>query len=152
MLAKAKALKDARILLIEDERIVREILLRFLTAIGVKEVSDYSTAESGWEALVGPKAKPFDAIIVDLVLPGASGQTLIKKLRELPHPAAKALPVVVLTGENNPNTYKQLEPFGISAYLIKPVSQDVLKSALEKALAGHIAKITLARSPVIHDK
>ncbi|MDX2143891.1 MAG: response regulator [Rhodospirillaceae bacterium] len=152
MLAKPKALKDCRILVIEDERIVREILLRFLNAIGVKEAIDYSTAESGWEALVGPKAKAFDLLLVDLNLPGVSGQTLIKKLRELPYPAAKALPIVVLTGENNPTTFKQLEPHNIAAYLIKPVSQDVLKAAMERALSGYIAKVTLTKNPVIHDR
>ncbi|MSO97755.1 MAG: response regulator [Rhodospirillaceae bacterium] len=148
---KPKALKDARILVIEDERIIREILIRFLTALGVKEVDDFSTAESGWEAVV-VKGKPYDVLVVDLVLPGASGATFIKKLRELPAPRAKTITIVVLTGDNSQATFKQLEPYNISAYLIKPVSQDVLKGALEKALSGHIARTTPVRSPVIHDK
>jgi two-component system, chemotaxis family, chemotaxis protein CheY len=148
---KQKALKDCRILLIEDERIIREIITRFLKSMGVKDVDDFSTAESGWEQLV-TKGKPYDAVVLDLNLPGASGQTFLKKLREIPHPVAKGIPIIVLTGENNPNTYKQIEPFGISSYLIKPVSQDVLKSAVEKALSGHVARTTPVRSAVIHDK
>jgi CheY-like chemotaxis protein len=78
MLSAPTALKDRRIMVIEGGRIVREIPLRFLGAIGVKEAVDYASAESGWEALVGPKAKAFDLMIVDLILPGVSGQSLIK--------------------------------------------------------------------------
>lgn len=148
---KPKALKDCRVLLIEDERIVREIIMRFLNGLGIKNVDDFSSAESGWEALV-TKGKPFDVIVLDLNLPGASGQTFMKKLREIPHPMAKTIPIIVLTGENNPNTYKQVEPYGLSSYLIKPVSQDVLKRALEKALSGHVARTTPTPSAIIHEK
>lgn len=148
---KPKALKDCYVLLIEDERIIREIMIRFLTAIGVKEVDDFSTAESGWESLVS-KGKPYDVLIVDLNLPGVSGGTFIKKLREINHPRAKGVPIIVMTGENSPNTYKSLEPHGISSYLIKPVSQDGIKAAIEKALRGHTANTRPEISPVIHEK
>ena len=53
-----RTIKDCRILLIEDERSVREILKGLLKYIGVKEVDDYSSAESGWDALMGTKAEP----------------------------------------------------------------------------------------------
>lgn len=148
---KPKPLKDCRILLIEDERIIREIMMRFFTAIGIKECDDFSSAESGWEAFV-TKGKPYDVLIVDLNLPGASGGTFIKKLREINHPRAKGVPIIVMTGENNPNTYKQIEPHGISSYLIKPVSQDGIKAAIEKALSGHVARTTPVRSAALLDK
>jgi DNA-binding response OmpR family regulator len=148
----ANSLKTCRILLIEDERIIREVLHRDFAMIGVAEVDSYSTAEAGWEELTGRKGGRFDVVIVDLVLPGASGQVLIKNLRSLPGPRAKSLPVIVLTGENSPETYKQIEPLGISSYLIKPVSADVLKAAVEKALSGHLARTRPTPSPAIHAK
>jgi len=151
MLNMSKALKDCRLLLIEDERIIREIMSRFFTAIGIREFDDFSTAESGWEAVV-TKGKPYDVLIVDLNLPGVSGGTFIKKLREINHPKARSVPIIVMTGENSPSTYKSLEPFNISSYLIKPVSQDGIKAAIEKALSGHVARTTPVRSSIIHEK
>ena len=127
-------LRQLKVLLVEDERVIREILLRMLASIGVTDVTDVSSAESAWENLTGDKRKPFHVIITDLTLPGASGGVLIKMLREMPSPRAKTLPVIVLTGDNNPTTYKKLEASGISSYLIKPVSADLLRSAIERAL------------------
>jgi two-component system capsular synthesis sensor histidine kinase RcsC len=147
-----RSLRDARVLLIEDERVIREIMLRHFSAIGIKELDSYGTAEAAWEELMGAKGNRFDVLIVDLNLPGVGGQAMIKKLRSLPSPRAKTIPVIVMTGENNPNTYKQIEPLGITAYLIKPVSVDVLKAAVEKALGGHIARTAPSISPVIHEK
>lgn len=126
-------------MLIEDERIIREILMRHFVSFGITKIEECPSAEAGWEILVGKKAQPFDVVFVDLNLPGISGQGFIKTLREVPHPRAQTIPIIVLTGMNNPSIYKQLEPYRISSYLIKPVSADVLKSSMEKALAGHVA-------------
>lgn len=134
-----RTIKDCRILLIEDERSVREILKGLLKYIGVKEVDDYSSAESGWDALMGTKAQPFDVVFIDLSLPGIGGEVFIKSLRQLPHPRAKTIPLIVLTATNDPAMYKKIERYGITAYLIKPASADVLKAAIEQALSGRIA-------------
>jgi len=135
----SRAIKDCRVLLIEDERAVREITMGFFKALGVKEVEDCPSAEYAWRALIGPNARTFDVVFCDLGLPGMGGKHFIKSLRELPHPRAKTIPIVVLTATNEPAMYKQLERYGIAAYLIKPVSPGVLHDALEKALSGRIA-------------
>jgi DNA-binding NarL/FixJ family response regulator len=143
-----RGIKDCRVLLIEDERSVREILKAFFEKLDVKEVEDCPSAEYAWDALVGPKARPFDVIFVDLQLPGIGGRSFVKKLRSLPHPKAKSIPIVVLTSTNDPDTYKKLERYGIAAYLIKPVSTEVLKGALEKALSGRIANTRPLPTPL----
>jgi len=132
--APSRKLDRVRVLLVEDERIIREIVVRLLKAIGVREVTEAATAEDGWRLLVGQDQQTFHVLITDLTLPGASGGTLVKKLRELPYPRAKTFPVIVLTGSNDLETYKLVEPWGISSYLIKPVSADLLRSAIEKAV------------------
>lgn len=134
-----RKVKDCRVLLIEDERVVRDLVKACLQALGISEIEDCPSAEYGWEQLVGGKARPFDVVFVDLELPGISGNAFIKSLRDLPHPRAKSIPIVVLTATNDPQVYKKLERYGITAYLLKPVSPAVLQDALEKALAGRIA-------------
>lgn len=134
-----RGIKDCRVLLIEDERSVREIIKAFLQKLEVKEIEDCPSAEYAWEQLVGAKARNFDVIFVDLQLPGIGGRSFIKKLRAIQHPKAQSIPIIVLTSTNDPEMYKKLERYGITAYLIKPVSPGVLEGALEKALSGRIA-------------
>lgn len=135
----ARSLDRCRVLLIEDESAIRNLIVALLNKINVTEIDDCPSGEYAWDMLVGKNARPYDVVIVDLELPGISGRGFLKQLRELPHPRAQSIPVIVLTGVNEPEMYKKLERFGISAYLIKPVSPSVLQAALEKALSGRIA-------------
>lgn len=140
--AASRNLDRVRVLLIEDERVIREIVVRLLRTIGIREVTEAATAEDGWHLLVGQDQQSFHVLITDLTLPGASGGTLVKKLRELPSPRAKTFPVIVLTGSNDLETYKLVEPWGISSYLIKPVSAGLLRAAIEKAVFPESRKET----------
>lgn len=127
-------LAQVRVLLIEDERITREIVVRLLRSIGIRDVVECPTAEEGWRRLVGGGDQPFHVVVTDLTLPGASGAVFLKKLRQLASPRAKTFPVIVLTASNDLETYKSVEASGVSSYLIKPVSADLLRSAIEKAV------------------
>lgn len=129
-------LQGCRVLVIEDERIIREIVVRMLKSLGVNHVVECATAEDAWDCLVGERREGFHAVITDLTLPGVSGATLIKKLRELPSPAAKTLPIIVLTGSTDLDTYKKIAPNRVSSYLVKPISRDLLRDSLEKAIFG----------------
>jgi len=135
-------LAGVRVLFIEDERITREIIVRSLRSIGVRDVVECVTAEEGWQRLVSGSGPGFHVVITDLTLPGASGATFLKNLRGLTSPRAKIFPVIVLTGSNDLETYKTVEPMGVSSYLIKPVSTDLLRAALEKAVFPPTNKAT----------
>lgn len=113
---------------------IREIIVRMLNGIGITEVTEASSAEAGWSYLAGEKAKPFHVVITDLTLPGLSGGTLIKGIRELATPGAKLMPIIVLTGSTDLATYKKIAEYRISSYLIKPISKDMLRAAIEKAV------------------
>lgn len=128
------SLRGCKVLLIEDERVIRELIYRLLQSAGVRDIVDCASAEAAWENLVGPAAKIFHAVITDINLPGASGITLLKNLRGLPGQRAKTLPVIILSGDSQLSTYKKFDRLNISSYLIKPVSADLLKCALEKAI------------------
>ena len=107
-----------------------------LKSIGVTDVTEAPSAEMAWSYLVGTQRRGFHAVIADLGLPGISGIKLIKKLRAMPSPRAKELPIIVVTGTNDLTTFKKLEAQNISSYLIKPISAGLLQSAIEKALAA----------------
>lgn len=140
-------LRGVKILLIEDERVIRELVVRMLKSIGITSVTEASTAEAAWDYLAGEKRRPFHAVITDLTLPGVSGTTLIRKLRMLSSPRAKTMPVIVLTGSTDLATYKQVEASNVSSYLVKPISADILRSAIEKALRPPAAAAEATASP-----
>lgn len=139
-------LRGVKVLLIEDERIIRELVGRMLRSIGITDITETSTAELAWDYLTGDKRRTFHVIITDLTLPGISGSTLIKRLRMLPSPRAKTLPVIVLTGSSDLATYKQVEASNVSSYLIKPISVAILRSAMEKALGAPAVEAEAAAS------
>lgn len=140
-------LRGVKVLLVEDERVIRELVARMLKSIGITDITETSTAESAWDYLAGESRRPFHAIITDLTLPGASGGTLIKKLRALASPRAKTLPVIVLTGNSDLAMYRQIEAWNVSSYLIKPISAAILRSAIEKALRVPAAGVEAGASP-----
>jgi len=123
-----------RVLLVEDERLTRELVMRMLNTIGISHIVDVRSGEAAWEALVGKKRQVFHVMISDLSLPGVSGTGLIKGLRALPFPSARALPVIVLTGDDRLETFKALEPLNVARYLVKPISPALLRDSITRAL------------------
>jgi len=137
-------LRKCKVLLIEDERIIREIIVRMLSRIGITEVTEAASAEAGWSYLVGEERRPFHVVITDLMLPGISGGILLKHLRALPSPYTKKLPFIVLTGDTDVDTYRKVAGAGVSSYLIKPISADLLRSAIEKAVFAPVGEVKVS--------
>ena len=79
-----------RILLVEDESVIRECSTRALADAGY-HVDAVGDGQSGWEAL---HARHYDLLITDNQMPGLSGSDLILKLRS----AQMTLPVILASG------------------------------------------------------
>lgn len=124
-----------KVLLVEDERSIRELIVRCLRAVDIKDVTDVPSAGAAWASLVGEKARAFHVIITDLSLPDTSGHVLIKKLRELPSKRAKTLPIIVLSADSSLESYQRLMRYDISSYLIKPVTPALLRTAIARAIS-----------------
>jgi CheY-like chemotaxis protein len=81
-----------RILVVDDERVLCELVARMLRDVGYHVVTACD-GESGWE-LVTSSAGSFDLVVTDSRLPGISGRELVHLLRE----HSPALPIIHLTG------------------------------------------------------
>ncbi|HEY3284731.1 MAG TPA: response regulator [Armatimonadota bacterium] len=111
-----------RILVVDDEPIVREVLGECLLADG----HEVSSAESGSEALNRLEANPFDLVITDQTMPGMSGDVLAKGIKaRLP-----SLPVFLLTGLGAQVDAEGHAPDGIDRVLSKPISVAALRQAV----------------------
>jgi DNA-binding NtrC family response regulator len=109
----------ARILVVEDEKLLRDLLERQLTRRGYEVVP----CGSGEEALARAQEAEPDLALLDLALPGMSGMDTFKKLREL-RPAIEA---IMLTGHGSLETAIEAMKAGAFHYFSKPVKMAELE-------------------------
>jgi DNA-binding NtrC family response regulator len=118
----------ASILVIDDEEIMREILEALLTREGYS-VRLASSAEEGIDLA---RSIPFDAAIVDLMLPGMDGLAALDELRKV----AEDLPVLMITAFASVETAIAAMKRGALDYITKPFKNDevliVVRNALER--------------------
>lgn len=122
-----------KVLIIEDHALVREGLLLALRVLE-KEVLTMG-AEDAEMALKLLDANPdIDLVLLDLMLPGTSGQGLLGAIRKR-HPA---VPVVILSAVDDPETVMRMIRQGASGFVPKTSSTDVLLGALRQVLEGEV--------------
>lgn len=111
-----------RILVVEDERVMARSLQRGLTAEGYQ----VEVASDGQEALGRAISEPFDAILLDLMLPKLSGNAVVEKLRS----NGVGVPVLMLTAKQGEEDQTNALDLGADDFLSKPFSYPVLLARL----------------------
>lgn len=113
--------QSANILLVEDEAIHRDIAVKVLAGNFAID-----TVESGEEALANCQHKQYDLILMDLYLPGISGQEAARKIRHSMNADA------IIIGLTNMPLGQQEDDDCLNAYLSKPLDLNALTSCLVK--------------------
>ena len=121
------------VLVVEDDAALSEVVCTFLGDEGYACVPAFS----GTEALLAAeraaeKNRPFDLVILDLMLPGVPGEELIGRLRA----AGVAAPVIVTSAKSAVTDRVALLRLGASDYLVKPFDLDELLARVEVQLRG----------------
>ncbi len=120
----------ARILLVDDEKEFIANLAERLTLRGMKVSSVYT----GKDAIELTDEKPFDAIVLDLSMPGMDGMATLKKIKKL-HPDTE---IIMLTGHASVATSVEAMKLGASEFLEKPVDIKELTKKISEAQERHI--------------
>ncbi|MCQ2467094.1 MAG: response regulator transcription factor [Clostridia bacterium] len=102
---------DARILIVEDDANINNLVCETLTKQGLT----CTQAFSGTEGLLNFKTSEFDLVILDLMMPGMSGEDLIKKIRE-----TSKIPVIITSAKSDLDSRIDLLSSGADDYLVKP--------------------------------
>jgi DNA-binding response OmpR family regulator len=124
------------LLVVEDETAVRDLIVAFLKKGGYEKIVTAGNAEEAMFYIFKDPGLHIELAVVDLVLPNASGLALIRKIRNAKAPHRKNMPVVVLTGRTDTETYKAASRRGIQGYLMKPISPGLLVETVNKVLGA----------------
>ena len=124
----------ATILAIEDDASFRDLLQLHLQAAG-HTVRTAADPEEGLRSLL---EDPPELILLDIDLPYLTGFEVLEALRS--DDASRAIPVIVITGRPEGDTYERCQRIGIDGFASKPLKREDLLRAIDKALAGSAGK------------
>ena len=116
----------SRILAIDDEHVIRMLVVEILESVGHEVVG----AESAEHALDLLDTAEFDLIVSDVVMPGLSGLELLEAARR----RHASLPVVLVTGAGTYETLSQALTRGAAGLVTKPFAHAELQTAVSDAL------------------
>ena len=120
---------QAQVLVVEDEPAQREILTYNLE----KEGFAVRSAGNGEEALLMIAEAPPDLVILDHMLPGATGLEILADLKA--NPATARLPVLMLTAKGQPRDREAAERAGADGFMSKPFANAEILAEV-RALTG----------------
>lgn len=108
-----------RILIVEDDTDINRLITEILRRQGYRVMQAFS----GTEAMLRMELEEFSLVILDLMLPGMNGETLLKNIREK---MKKEIPVLVLSARSSLADKVQLLTSGADDYMTKPFEQEEL--------------------------
>ncbi|MCP9481100.1 response regulator transcription factor [Shimia sp. CNT1-13L.2] len=106
-----------KILVVDDDELIRELLVEILTAHGYEDVTQAESGEDGLEKIQAA-AQPFDCFMFDIQMPGKDGIELCGDVRNMVQ--YKDTPVVMITAMNNQDYIGRAFSAGATDYVTKP--------------------------------
>ena len=119
---------DVRVLVVEDDAAINEIVATHLARHGMACTQAFSGSEA--RLLVAADPFPFDVVISDLMLPGLSGEELVALIRE----RDAQVPIIVISARTATSDRIDLLKLGADDYLTKPFDLNELVARIEVQL------------------
>jgi diguanylate cyclase (GGDEF)-like protein len=141
--------RPSRILVVDDEQMMRDLLKQILT----EDDHEVVTAATGREAMVLFWQGRIDLIISDIVMPGMDGIEVLQAAKNID----PDIPVILITGYPSTETAARVINLGAAEYITKPFNVDLLKLTVAKVLEqknvdqGKDELKSPARVPGIHE-
>lgn len=123
--------RGSRILVADDDRVVRRIVVTKLSALGY----DVTDVEDGQEALdLLEDGQVPNLLITDSLMPRMNGLQLVRALRQSLNPNLATLPIIMLTSRQGEQDIIEGLEAGLDDYVIKPFSPDELAARVRTVL------------------
>jgi adenylate cyclase len=117
------------LLVVDDNDDNRYTLTRRLEREGY---SNLTTATNGAEALVFLQSKPFNLVLLDMMMPGMNGDEVLKAIKD--NPDTRDIPVVMISADTDIEKISQCIELGADDYLPKPFNPTILRARVTAAL------------------
>ncbi|MEO6445425.1 MAG: response regulator [Gemmatimonadaceae bacterium] len=124
------------ILIVDDDEFQRELLGQMLQSAGYL----LAFAASGLEALKTMRTVRPDLILLDYMMPDASGVEVTRHLRSVSRFATT--PVIMITGISDREVVLRSMEVGVADFIVKPVDREILLAKVRRALAGYSSRHT----------
>lgn len=119
-------MKKRKLLVVEDDSDINELICKILKKEGYETESAYS----GSEALLRISMETFDILLVDLVIPGINGEGVIGRLRQ----EGNQIPIIVLSAQIPIEEKVAILNMGADDYIIEPFEEDEVVSRVNTKL------------------
>ena len=116
-------------LVVDDFSTMRRIVKNLLQELGYQNVQEADDGKTAWPML---QAGSFDFVITDWNMPLMPGLDLLKAIRA--DEKLKSLPVLMVTAEAKREQIVEAVQAGVSGYVVKPFTAEILKQKLDKIL------------------
>ena len=139
----APATSGLRVLVVDDVAMNRDIASSFLQASGYI----VTCAEGGSQAIAQADANDFDAILMDVRMPGMDGLEATRRIRQIAGPRGR-VPIVALTAQAFSEQVAECRQAGMDSHVAKPFTE----AALITALAGAVSTSHTGSLPLVADR
>ncbi len=120
---------DRTVLIVEDSDTSADTLEIALLSVAGVSVAHAATGRTAWQLI---QNQPVSAIITDLHMPQMDGFELIARVRAAA--GATHVPIIVISGDSDPDTPERVRRLGADAYFVKPYSPAAVREKLERLL------------------
>jgi two-component system, chemotaxis family, chemotaxis protein CheY len=121
-------------LVVDDFSTMRRIVKNLLQELGYQNVQEADDGKTAWPML---QTGSFDFVITDWNMPLMPGLDLLKAIRA--DEKLKGLPVLMVTAEAKREQIVEAVQAGVSGYVVKPFTAEILKQKLDKILQARSA-------------
>jgi CheY-like chemotaxis protein len=128
-MSQVKAPAETRVLVADDDLLVRAVIRRDLEMIGYRVAGE---AADGEEAVRLVSELEPDVILMDIEMPGLDGLAAARRIQQV-----APTPVVVLTAHDSGDLLSRASAEGVGAYLTKPPEAGAIERAITIAIARH---------------
>ena len=129
----ARRLRGRRVLVVDDVEVNRQVAAEWLHRAGI----EVSLAADGQQALAQVRDGRFDAVLMDVQMPGMDGFSATREIRRI---GRLRLPIIAMTANAMAEDRRQCLQAGMDDHLGKPVQPELMFSTLERWILGEPAQ------------
>jgi DNA-binding response OmpR family regulator len=130
----------AHVLIVDDDTLLRSMAAKTLRHVGF-QVSD---AASGEDGLAQFEERPYDLVLLDVMMPGLDGYEVCRRIRAVAH--GVRVPILMLTGLNDTESIELAYRHGATDFITKPINWCLLSHRVRYALRASRAAESMLRS------